>query len=147
MISENGVTIPKIGTWSMQKLLFTPPNQMINGIIEYKQLFNPLFIEKIQILEKWIKDNLLNISFWDMYYFPKEREVHITVWKETKLIFDLNGDIQEQIKRFMIFNKENLALKNPSILYIDLRIKNKVFFCTTETEFDCRKTLNYYYQY
>jgi hypothetical protein len=147
MITENGVTVPKTGTGVLQNLLFTLPNQTINGIVEYKQVFDPKFIDKIRSLHKWVKDNLLSLPLWDMYYFPKERELHIITGKETKLIFDLNGNIEEQVRRLVIFNKENLEVKRPELLYIDLRIKNKVFFCTLENEFDCRKTLSYYYQY
>ena len=146
IIVENGVLVPWKAWKEVKELKFTPQYSTINGVLDYKQIFSPKNIETVQYLYERVKYNLLTENIGDIYYFPKEREVHIDIDK-TKLIFDINGDIDEQIQRLLIFTKENTKLKNSNILYIDLRVKNKIFFCTLETEFDCRATLKKYYQY
>ncbi len=146
IVTSNGVLVP--GKWwsDLQILKFTQQYATINGILDYKEVFSAEYIEKIiEILNK-IRYNLLTSQIKALYYFPKEREVHVDT-DTTKLIFDIDGDIEDQIKRLVVFTKEKSNIKKTWILYIDLRIKNKIFFCTLETEFDCRKNLNYFYQY
>lgn len=146
ILTSNWVLVPGNGGSDLQILKFTKQYATINGIIDYKQIFNPKYIEKmIEVLSK-LHYNLLSSQVKAVYYFPKEREIHADV-DNIKLIFDLDGNIDDQIKRLVVFTKENLDSKKSGIIYIDLRIKNKVFFCTTETEFDCRSNLSYYYQY
>ncbi len=146
IITSNGVLVPWNGGSDVQIMKFTSPYANMNGIIDYKQVFSAKYIwEIVEVLHK-IKYNLLSYQVKSLYYFPKEREVHIDM-ENTKLIFDLDGDIEEQIKKIVIFSKQTQDLKKPWILYIDLRVKNKIFFCTLETEFDCRRNLNYFYQY
>jgi hypothetical protein len=82
-----------------------------------------------------------------MYYFPTEREAHIDLKTGTKLIFDFMGDVDEQIKKLLIFHKEQFNLKEAKIIYIDLRIKNKIFFCSQEDEYKCILNLKNTYLY
>jgi hypothetical protein len=82
-----------------------------------------------------------------MYYFPIEREVHIDLKTGTKLIFDLMGEADEQIEKLLIFHKEQFNLKETKFIYIDLRIKNKIFFCNQEDEYKCILNLKNTYSY
>jgi hypothetical protein len=98
------------------------------------------------IYEK-IKNNLLTSQVSSIYYFPKEREVHVDLENGTKLLFDLEGDIQDEIKKLLIFHKEQSDLKNVAFVYIDLRVKNKIFFCPLTSEFQCKINLVRIYGY
>jgi hypothetical protein len=51
----------------------------------------------------------------------------------------------EQIEKIVIFNKEYLDINNETIIYIDLRIKNKVFYCLNENEVQCNLNLKSIY--
>jgi cell division septal protein FtsQ len=148
IVTTNGVLVPGKGGSDLQILKFTPQYAHMNGILDYKEVFSAKNMEKIlEILNK-VKHNMLSSQIKAIFYFPKEREVHMDI-DTTKLMFDIDNsnDIDGQIKRLMLFIKENVDIKKPGIVYIDLRIKNKIFFCTLETEFDCKKNLQYFYQY
>ena len=74
----------------------------------------------------------MDIEIASILYYEKEREVHITIDHNTILVFDLHADVKPQIEKIAIFNKEHWDLSDEGIIYIDLRIKNKVFYCKRE---------------
>lgn len=118
-----------------------------NKFIDYKKVFDTEYIQKIENITRLLKENIINIEISDIKYYVVERELHIKIENDTTLIFDLNGDYREQIEKIVIFNKENTKIANSNIIYIDLRIKNKIFLCTTEEEYSCRTNLKKVYSY
>jgi hypothetical protein len=78
--------------------------------LDYKEVFSAEYIERIVKILNKIRYNLLTSQIKALYYFPKEREVHIDT-DTTKLIFDIDGDIEDQIKRLVVFTKEKSDIK------------------------------------
>jgi len=116
-----------------------------NKFIDYKKVLDPTFINNIKLIVDSIKENIIEINISEIKYYMTEREVHIKTDKNTILIFNLNSNIKEQIEKIAIFNKEHVNINKNSIVYIDLRIKNKVFYCTTEKEYQCYQNLKSIY--
>lgn len=147
IITENGVLIPSKFSEELKELKFTKNYPLFSWILDYKDVFQKKYMDNIEYTHKKISDNLLTEKLIEYYFFPTEREFHIDFEKGAKVIIDISWDIDEQIKKLVIFYKEHLKWDLSWIVYIDLRITNKVFLCKTETEFECRKTLKNIYEY
>ena len=93
-----------------------------------------------------IFDNLLNINISQIHYYPIEREAHFIISNDTLIIFDLNWDILYQIEKLLILNKEYQNLAKPWLVYIDLRVKNKIFYCSSENYTQCNENLEKIYK-
>lgn len=143
IVTENWSLIP----WVNEKLknIETIKQFDKNKFIDYKKNFDTKYIQKIESITKKVKENIINIEILNIKYYVTERELHIKIKNDTTLIFDLNWDYKEQIEKIVIFNKENTKISNSDIIYIDLRIKNKIFLCKTKEEFICRKNLKNVY--
>lgn len=94
-------------------------------------------MDQITAIYEEIKTNIIRIQIKDIIYYPIERELILAIEGGAKLIFDLGKPVTPQIKRLAIFDTENIKIDIPGMVYIDLRIKDKVFYCTTETEYQC----------
>jgi hypothetical protein len=92
---------------------------------------------------KQLEENFINIEFTNLYYYETERELHIDIWNWKLLIFSIAWDISvnTQIEKLAIFNKDYFKIDKTNFVYIDLRIKNKVFYCSTEEKTQCEKNL------
>ncbi|MDD3646150.1 MAG: FtsQ-type POTRA domain-containing protein [Candidatus Gracilibacteria bacterium] len=145
IITENGVAVPTNKENNDLGELNILSNETYN-FPSYKQLFIEDYLNKIVYIKDKLKDNLLSTSIKSINYYPIEREAHYITNNDIILIFDLNGLVDDQIEKLMIFNKEYLNLSKSGIIYIDLRIKNKVFLCNSENEYQCRKNLKDIYE-
>jgi hypothetical protein len=118
-----------------------------NKFLDYKKIFDTKYIKEINNINKLIKENIINIKVNELTYFVVERELHLKTENNTTIIFDLNKNIQNQLEKIVIFNKDQLNINKNPIIYIDLRIKNKVFYCTNENEYQCYKNIKSIYPY
>lgn len=142
-ITENWVFIPSSSSWSLKKIdIFLQKNPKYP---EYRKIIKEKNLQKINYLLKKINKNLLEINITEISYYVSEREVHYKTNNNTLFIFDLNGNLDEQFEKLAIFNKEKNLLIKPWIIYIDLRIPEKIFYCDIETEFDCYNNLKNIY--
>jgi len=146
IITENWVLVPSNYSKEL-KTLVVKNNFEHNKFLDYKKKFDTEYIEKISNVIKSLEENLLNVKFNKFTYYLLERELHIETDKKTILIFDINWEFKEQIQKIAIFNKSYLNISKNAIVYIDLRIKNKVFFCTYENEFECISNIKKIYPY
>jgi hypothetical protein len=114
-----------------------------NRFIEYKQIFNPVYIEKINNIIKRFEQNFINIWITNLYYYEIERELHLELDNWALIIFSVDDDISTdlQIEKLAIFNKDYFKINNWTFVYIDLRISNKIFFCPTEIKAQCETNL------
>lgn len=119
-----------------------------NKFISYKKMFEEEYINRISEIIRKLKENLIDIKISKLSYYEVEREIHIETEKWLILIFSLDkyDDINTQIKKLVIFNKEHKNINDSQIIYIDLRIKNKIFFCDIEEEYNCRINLKSIYK-
>lgn len=144
IITENGTLVPSIYSEKLKELKIIKKFDK-NKFIDYKKILNDNFIKNISLIINNIKENIIDINIKEIKYYVTERELHIKTENGTLLIFNLNSDIKEQIKKLSIFNKEHINIEKSKIIYLDLRIKNKVFYCTTENEYQCYKNLKSVY--
>jgi hypothetical protein len=120
-----------------------------NRFIEYKQVFEPFYIDKINSIIKKFEQNFINVWIANLYYYEIEREFHIELDNWGLLIFSVDDDISSdlQIEKLAIFNKDYFEINNWIFVYIDLRISNKIFFCSTEIKNQCETNLKGIYNY
>lgn len=146
ILVENGTLIPSSHSKNL-KTLNIIKNIDKNKFIEYKQIFNPFYIEKIDDIIKKLEENLINVKIKNLYYYDVERELHIEIENGNILIFSIDDDIDvlEQIEKLVIFNKDYSSITDNKIIYIDLRIKNKIFYCPTESEYQCNENIKSIY--
>lgn len=113
-------------------------------ILSYKKIFTSEFVKKVFVLINSFKDNILDLKIEKASLFKKEKELHILTNNNTIFIFSLEEDISKQLKNLLVYIKwENSSLKQ---VYIDLRIKNKIFICPYKNEYQCRRNLKRIYK-
>jgi len=146
IITKNWTLIPENPSEELKTLIVK--NKFNKNIfLDYKKTFNTEYIEKISNITSSLEENLISIKIDTLTYFIIERELHIETTNKVTLIFDLNWDYKKQIEKLSIFNKDYLNIAKIPIVYIDLRIKNKVFYCTTENEYQCIVNIKKIYSY
>lgn len=144
IITKNGSFIPEKANSELKNLTIIS-EKPLSSIPDYKKIISVEHMEKIESIYKEIQTNIIRIQIKDIIYYPTEREVIIDIQWNTKLIFDLEKTVWVQVKRLAIFDTENIKIDAAELLYIDLRISNKVFYCTTETEYQCVTNLKNIY--
>ncbi|MCD5385152.1 FtsQ-type POTRA domain-containing protein [Candidatus Gracilibacteria bacterium] len=144
LITENGTLIPSTYSKDLKELKIIY-NFDKNKFLDYKKVLNSDFLKKITFIVNQTKENIIDINIKELKYYIIERELHIKTDKNTILIYNLSSQIKEQIKKLSIFNKEKININKSNIIYIDLRIKNKVFYCTNEKEYQCIQNLKSIY--
>ena len=80
-----------------------------------------------------------------MTYYDTEREFHIYGENNMRILFDLESDIASQVEKLIVFHKEEKDLTQGGIVYIDLRVKNKIFYCEIDEEYQCIQNLSSVY--
>jgi hypothetical protein len=92
-----------------------------------------------------LKDNIVNLVINNIIYYKTSREVHFIINNKTRIIFNIEWDLEEKLKQIFVFSKEKINITKPGIIYIDNRVKSKIFYCP-ETEIkQCIENLNYIY--
>lgn len=114
-------------------------------IIDYKKVLNEDYINKIKQIEELIKARESFINVKEIKYYKKEREAHFMDEKWTVYIFDLTKEANVQVEKLNIFYKEYLKKIKFWIVYVDLRVNERVIYCSTEREFQCRENLKSIY--
>ncbi|MFK7779707.1 MAG: hypothetical protein QM490_01040 [Candidatus Gracilibacteria bacterium] len=146
LITANGTLVPANYSEELKTLIIKNKFD-INKFLDFKKEFKTEYILKISDIIKSLEENIINLEIDEITYFVIERELHIETGKKITLIFDLNGNHKEQIEKLVIFNKDYLNIDKNPIVYIDLRIKNKVFYCTNENEYQCIQNIKKIYSY
>ncbi len=143
VITSNWIAIPfNPSLWELELIEMSFNDVNAQGIIDYKNILSPKAVESIYILVRNFTTNLVDIQIKRINYYQKERELHITLQDDTVILFDIYWNITSQIEKLVIYYKDYSQSKK---VYIDLRVKNKVFYCDFENEFQCRKNLSRIY--
>lgn len=98
---------------------------------DYKIIVSEKYLKRIQSLKDKISKNITNLKTKELDYYITERELHIIDSNWARIIFDLEWDLDKQVKRLSIFNKNYFDLTKIGMIYIDLRINNKIFYCAS----------------
>jgi len=144
LLTSNWVLIPHIELEQYKSINIIKTFDK-NIFLDYKKSFNEKLLKNINFIIEKLEENIIDLKISEINYYVIERELHIKTTSNTILIFDINDKIKEQIEKITIFNKEQININKSDIIYIDLRIKNKIFYCTTENEYQCYKNLKSVY--
>lgn len=136
ILLENGSLIPTINPNNDLKFLEIIRNIDRTKILDYKVIFDMKYIKKIEDIEKKVKENIASIDISWLKYYERQRELHIVLNNFTRLIFSLDDNISvdEQIQSLAVLDRENSQIANNDKIYIDLRIKWKVFYCSIKND-------------
>jgi len=112
---------------------------------EYKKIISEEELRKIYEIDRLIDLNFVTIPYEKINYYIAEKEAHIILESWATIIFDLLWSAETQIEKLSVFHQENLEITNNTLIYTDLRVDGKLYFCTTENEFNCYNNLNFIY--
>ncbi len=143
-ITSNGVMIPSKTKESTQMIKIIGLNNV--WIVDYKKVFKEESILKIKNIIDLVHQNSSFVSVWEIIYYVKEAEVHIINQNGTRILFDLNKEEKVQIEKLNIFNKNYASKVNIWIVYIDLRINEKIIYCAKDSEFQCKQNIKSIYE-
>lgn len=146
LITQNWTLVPSNYSEELSELIVKNKFNK-NNFLDYKKIFNTETINKISYIIPLLKENIIWLKVKEITYYLIEREVHIKTDKNTTIILNLNSNLREQIEKIAIFNKEQINIINTPIIYIDLRIKNKVFYCLKENEKQCNRNIKSIYSF
>ncbi|QFR38770.1 hypothetical protein A9Q91_00865 [Candidatus Gracilibacteria bacterium 28_42_T64] len=144
IITRKGTLIPKKHSNELRTIDILY-NFNENVFLDYKDIFQETYIGRINSTIKGLEENIIDLKIKNIQYYPIEREMHIILGNNTQLLFSIHTDTNKQIKKTAIFNREHIKLNDASLIYMDLRIKNKVFYCTSEDEYICNQNLKKIY--
>jgi len=150
LLLENWSLVPGWNKKSLSSLKIHLEDEDTLWVLWYSQFVNQKDVIAISILKELFLKNFseLNVASYD--YFPLEREIHINLDNNSKLIFDLIADPKEQLNRLkLLLTKQKLE----ELIYSDLRIDWKIFYCRSKDERDwdnkpkCYNNLKEIYNY
>lgn len=146
IITQNGTLIPSKVNSELKtiQIIWEFDN---NSFLDYKQIFKQQDIEVILNTIQTLEENIITLTIKDINYFITEKELHITLKNNTQLIYSLVNNMEKQIEKTVIFHTEKTNLEKNDIIYIDFRVKNKVFYCEQESASDCKRNLSDLYPY
>ncbi|MDD5213632.1 MAG: FtsQ-type POTRA domain-containing protein [Candidatus Gracilibacteria bacterium] len=147
IVSNNGIFIPIKNSSKLKfaTIHFKDPDTL--GIIDYKDILSQDDITKTQTLLSKINGSLINIKIKDLDFFPIERELHVNDDNGTKYIFDLTRNLDEQVSKTKAFFDKNKDTMGAKIIYMDLRIIGKIFYCDESEKNSCYSNLKRIYNY
>lgn len=114
-------------------------------VLDYKIIFNENQLEKIGQTLDLLKTKNSFFSIKELTYYKKEAELHIKTSDDIIIIFDLTKEINVQIEKLNIFYKKYQNVIKSWIIYIDLRINEKLIYCSTENKNSCFNNLKLIY--
>lgn len=142
LMLANGSVVP----WTSEELLqIYLKYDTFPLFYEYKSIVPARELASIYALEQQMKANFLGSKLQKVNYYVAAKEVHFILETGATLIFDVIGDPAYQIEKLAVFHAENMEITSSTLIYVDLRIQNKLYFCDAETEFDCYNNLNFLY--
>lgn len=144
IVTENWTLIPSNYSEELKELIIVNEFSK-NTFYDYKKTLDSKYILEIWNLINSIKENIINLNIKEIKYYLVEREVHIETESNTTIIFDLSYDTKQQIEKLAVFNKEYLDIIKNKFVYIDLRVNNKIFYCSLENEYQCIQNLKSVY--
>lgn len=144
-ILANGAVVPQENETSPETVsLFI--SQDISEYVDFQRKINPKYLRAIQVVIDEAQKNILWFEPSKIYYFIRERELLIKDTLETIYIFDLEQSIETQIRKLAIYNQETESNSPKSQVYIDVRISEKLFLCSRQTEAICKNNLEQIYE-
>lgn len=147
IVSNNWIFIPIKNSSKLKfaRIHFKDPDTL--WIIDYKDILKQDDIKKIWELIAKFSSNLNTIKINDLDYFPKEKELHLNNESNTKYIFDLTQNLDEQVSKTKAYFDKYSKTIWAKIIYMDLRIMWKIYYCDEESKDNCYSNLKKIYNY
>ena len=146
LILSNGTILKADNTASLNI-----PNLLLSKDIQEFSLFwesmNTLALKNIQTLQEKLLKNLAGFQLEKSMYFITENELLISDANENIYIFDLSWNIEEQIEKLAIFQREQENITQKKYIYIDVRVRWKLFLCWYDEEYLCQRNLENIYSW
>lgn len=147
VVSNNWIFVPIKNSSKLKfaRIHFKDPDTL--WIIDYKDILKQDDIKKIWDLLAKFSSNLNTIKIKDLDYFPKEKELHINNETDSKYIFDLTQNLDEQVSKTKAYFDKYSKTIWAKIIYMDLRIMWKIYYCDEESKDNCYSNLKKIYNY
>lgn len=143
-ITDNWVVIPSKQKENLVKLDVKSLSNM--WILDYKKIFNQTHILKIKKIIELLKEKNSFLKIENLVFYKKEAELHIIDQNWIIIIFDLNKDELVQIEKLNIFHKQYFNKIKYWLIYLDLRVNEKIIYCARDNEFQCKQNLKNIYE-
>ncbi len=143
-ITQNGTLIP--GSINDEYKNIVLKNWLQSNIFpDYKKFFEQKNMENIYEAIFYFEQNIVWSKIKNILYFEIEKEVHFELENDNIIMFTLEKDLKQQIKKTAIFHTEHREITDDWLIYLDMRVSNKVFYCDNETPNQCRSNLKKIY--
>lgn len=127
----------------------TVPELLISKDISELELYGKAFnikeIKNIWLLISELERNIPGFQVVKMKYYITEKELIVSTDNTNIFIFDLNGNIKNQVQKLAIFQKEQSDFTEKKYIYLDIRVPQRLFLCGYEEEYNCRNNLKKIY--
>ncbi len=143
IITKNGTLIPQKEESKLPSLKIIWLDTF--WVIDYKKYFDEEIIAKISDILTNIESNFDQLQIQSLEYYKKEQELHILDEKWVRFLFHLEESPLPQIEKLKIFYTEYISKVKFALVYVDLRINERIIYCSKETEFQCNQNLNFLY--
>lgn len=143
-ISQNGSLIPGKQNEEYKNIILK--NWLQTNIFpDYKKFFEQKNMESIYEAIFYFEQNIVGSKIKNILYYEIEKEVHFELENDNIIMFTLEKDLKQQIKKTAIFHAEHREITDDWLIYLDMRVTNKVFYCDNETPNQCRNNLKKIY--
>lgn len=102
-------------------------------------------IRNISLIMSELQRNIPGINIEKSKYYITEKELILSSQNGNLFVFDISGNLKDQIQKLAIFQKEQTDISEKKYIYIDVRIPQKLFLCWYEEEYSCRNNLKKIY--
>lgn len=151
-ITENWTLVPGKHREEFKNII-VKKNISKTTLPDYNQLFHSEHIKAVYDAYNYLEENILTTKVVLIEYYPIEREVHFKLENDVLLIYTLSRSLDEQIEKTVIYDTEHNSISDNNLVYIDFRVreqvwenkKEKIFYCTKETEYQCIQNLKKIY--
>jgi len=138
IITYNGILVPlkKYSEIRNIKIIYSKLDNI--RIPDYKKVFDSKYINNINSMVNKLEENIVTVKIKSILYYVNEREVHLITDSGIRLIYDLTQSVDNQIKKTVILNKQYYKINKWSLVYIDFRVKGKIYYCSLKTKSVCK---------
>jgi len=142
-ITTNWVLIP----WNIDPSIYDIEIKWLDpsNYYDYKSVIKKNSIDSISNILKNLYNIKSDIQVLSIIYYINEDNLILKIDSWYYVIFDLREDVLKQLSSLNIFIKEYIGKIEDEIIYIDLRVDWKIYYCLESTKASCFRTLKYLY--
>lgn len=143
-ITQNGALVPGKPNTEYKTMILKNGVQS-NVFPDYKKFFEQEDIQNMYEAVYYFEQNIVGTQIKNILYYQTQREVHFELENGNIIIYTLEKDLKPQIKKTAIFHTEHKQISDDNLIYLDMRISNKIFYCDDENQRQCNLNLKKIY--